>query len=191
MNDDVILRSSGALVFNSKNEILLMLRDDMPAWCIPGGDIDPGEDWLTGLTREIFEETGIARSAYPEPALIMSILHFNVEKQRITREAHLYKVNIDNFEPVLGDEGITLRFFSMDCIPKNLFTIQDQMISVGMDKILANDLGQTVQMNFYGPFKNLIDHPVSKWTGFDQWQNHPRVAEKRLAGTLRYDPSLS
>lgn len=189
MNDNIILRSSGALVFNSKNEILLMLRDDMPAWCIPGGDLDPGEDWLTGLTREIFEETGIANSAYPTPQFIMNIIHFSVEKQRVTREAHLYKVNIGDNQPILGDEGIEWRFFSIDCVPKNLFTIQDQMISVGMEKLIANDLGHDIQMNFYGSFKNLSDHPIPSWTGFDIWHNHPRVVAKRLAGTLRYDPT--
>lgn len=39
-------------------------RDDSREWTPPGGVIDQGESLLAGLTREVFEETGLEVSAW-------------------------------------------------------------------------------------------------------------------------------
>jgi 8-oxo-dGTP pyrophosphatase MutT (NUDIX family) len=50
--------SQGAVLENEKGEILLLkLKNDN--WVLPGGHLKKNEDWLTGLKREIYEETGI------------------------------------------------------------------------------------------------------------------------------------
>lgn len=53
--------SAGAIVFR-EDSVLLVQRGNEPAkgfWSIPGGVIKIGETIFEGLTREIFEETGI------------------------------------------------------------------------------------------------------------------------------------
>ncbi len=54
----------GALIYNSKKEILLTLRgqkakNERGTWEIPGGAVEYGETLETGLVREIKEELGI------------------------------------------------------------------------------------------------------------------------------------
>ena len=39
--------------------ILLVKRNDVPFWDLPGGTLEKNEDYLTCLKREAFEETGL------------------------------------------------------------------------------------------------------------------------------------
>jgi ADP-ribose pyrophosphatase YjhB (NUDIX family) len=46
-----------AILLNSNNQFLLLEKDG--AWMLPGGRLEPEENWEQGLKREIKEETGI------------------------------------------------------------------------------------------------------------------------------------
>lgn len=47
----VVLRDSG-------RDVLLHLRGDIRLWSLPGGGVEPGEDWDAAAVRETREETG-------------------------------------------------------------------------------------------------------------------------------------
>jgi len=52
----------GGLVLNSKGEVLVVKEKNGPIrgfWKIPGGMVDPGEDLVEAVKREVLEETGI------------------------------------------------------------------------------------------------------------------------------------
>ncbi len=49
--------SAKAVLFAGANKILL-LRKPGGVWDLPGGRLEAGEDWISGLVREIHEETG-------------------------------------------------------------------------------------------------------------------------------------
>jgi ADP-ribose pyrophosphatase YjhB (NUDIX family) len=58
------IKYSDNLVFNEKGQLLLLKRseviDFMPGhFALPGGHVDPGEDFETAAKRELFEESGI------------------------------------------------------------------------------------------------------------------------------------
>jgi 8-oxo-dGTP diphosphatase len=63
-------------------------RGGLVDWSTPGGVIDPGEDLLTGLTREVREETGLVVSEWHGP-----LYEIRVEAPdmgwRLRVEAHL------------------------------------------------------------------------------------------------------
>lgn len=57
-------RIAGVILIDPTGRLLLQLRDgntwiDPHRWCLPGGQIDPGEDPLTAAHRELWEETGL------------------------------------------------------------------------------------------------------------------------------------
>ena len=56
------LRSGvGVVILNDKNEVFVGKRIDNPIdkWQMPQGGVDPGEDYLPAMKRELLEETSI------------------------------------------------------------------------------------------------------------------------------------
>ena len=51
----------GVIILNSENKVFVGKRKDNPVnkWQMPQGGIDEGEDYLTAMKRELFEETSI------------------------------------------------------------------------------------------------------------------------------------
>lgn len=52
----------GAVVHDDRGRLLLVLRGRPPSagtWSLPGGRVEPGEDDVTAVTREVSEETGL------------------------------------------------------------------------------------------------------------------------------------
>ena len=49
---------TSAIVMNHAGELLVIQRDDTRTWAAPGGLLERGEEPLTGIAREVEEETG-------------------------------------------------------------------------------------------------------------------------------------
>lgn len=58
------------VIYNSQHEILLVenrRKNGELDWSTPGGVVDPGENAVQGLTREVREETGLVIKAWTAP----------------------------------------------------------------------------------------------------------------------------
>ena len=51
----------GVIILNNKNQVFVGKRKDNPVnkWQMPQGGVDVGENYITAMKRELFEETGI------------------------------------------------------------------------------------------------------------------------------------
>ena len=51
----------GIILLNNKNQVFVGKRKDNPGdkWQMPQGGVDEGEDFLTAMKRELYEETSI------------------------------------------------------------------------------------------------------------------------------------
>jgi len=74
-----------AAVVRRRGELLLVQQrypgDSHPYWGLPGGWVEPGEELLVGLERELHEETGLTLIRPPTLAFVLQIL-------RQTQEGH-------------------------------------------------------------------------------------------------------
>jgi ADP-ribose pyrophosphatase YjhB (NUDIX family) len=110
-----------AAVFDEKKErILLIRRADNGQWDVPGGYMEPGENFVEACAREVFEETGLRVqvirliSIYTDPHVLVAypdgnrwqlvILHF----EGLTQGGKLST----------GEETAELRFFTPGEIPQ-------------------------------------------------------------------------
>jgi len=102
----------GALIFNSRNEVLLIRTHKWSnKWGIPGGKIKAGETSEAALRREIQEETGLKISGI-RFALVQDCIH----SREFYKEAHFVLLNYTcraaarNPMVILNDEGYDFRW---------------------------------------------------------------------------------
>lgn len=105
----------GALVFNSKNEVLMIRTHKWSnLWGIPGGKIKFGETSEAALRRELLEETALKISNI-EFVLVQDCIH----SKEFYRDAHFVLLNYTcratgkNPEVKLNEEGREYRWLSL------------------------------------------------------------------------------
>jgi 8-oxo-dGTP pyrophosphatase MutT (NUDIX family) len=117
-------RSSSVVVFNDKQEILLVPREDARVWALPAGGLEPGETFEQAAIREVREETG-----------------YNIELGQLVGKywRSQYPKGGDRMQvfvgrAVSGDtsehdwESIDVRWFPLDALPKRLFKFSREHI---------------------------------------------------------------
>jgi phosphoglycolate phosphatase len=109
------LATVGALIFNSKNEALLIRTHKWSnLWGIPGGKIKWGETSENALRREILEETGLKISGI-KFVLVQDCIH----SKEFYRDAHFVLLNYTcrcagkNLRVKLNDEGCEFRWLKL------------------------------------------------------------------------------
>lgn len=127
----MLLPGVRALIFNSRGEILLQRRTDMPTWCLPSGSVELGETALEALKREVAEETSLAvleaepMGLYSGPT--QTVAYPNGDKIQCFSIAFL--VRRWQGEPRAdGIEGSEVRFFALDGLPPELTPIHARTI---------------------------------------------------------------
>lgn len=133
-NEKVIMVVAGAFVLDEKNRVLMQKRSDNGQWGFPGGFMELGENVQDTARREIYEETGLKLDElelfgiYSGPQYDktfsngdqVSLVHVLFICKRYSGE--LVESN---------DESIENKFYSLEELPKNIYTDH---------KMLADDL---------------------------------------------------
>lgn len=110
--DETVIRLK-AIIINNKDEILLGKCHN--TYQFPGGHLNPGEDFTTGLIREVKEETGIELTNIPNPFALIKTYSKNYKDTGKNRLNLIYfyffkgdyipdksKINLDEYE-ILGN----------------------------------------------------------------------------------------
>lgn len=100
-----------AAIFDAQGRVCLVRHGYVPGWSMPGGGIEPGEDALAAMIREVREETAIAVHGRP---LLHGIFH-------AAPRDHVVVYVVREFEvlgPRLPDrEIVESGFFATDALP--------------------------------------------------------------------------
>lgn len=97
--------------------LLVTRREDNHLWCLPGGGVDPGETWESGVIREVYEEVGLQvrverlLTAYSDPDVAI------VGKDGSTRTqifGACFLASVVAGEAGLSDEVVEVRWVDAD-----------------------------------------------------------------------------
>jgi ADP-ribose pyrophosphatase YjhB (NUDIX family) len=133
--------------------VLLLRRELFWLWDLPGGGVEPGEDWADAAIRETREETGyeIEVERMVGDYLCQSVYGRGDQLTRVFR-AHAVSGQAKRF----GLETSGLHWFPVTRLPRGVQSLQRQMIADALTDARE-------------PFERRIDFPV--------WQLQPaRVA---------------
>jgi 8-oxo-dGTP pyrophosphatase MutT (NUDIX family) len=106
-----------ALILDAAGQkVLLTRRADNGRWCLPGGQLEPGESAAEGCVREVLEETGLhARvtrlvGIYSSPDMVLEYADGN----RWQLVAFSFAAEVVSGEPGLSPETTAWGYFGRD-----------------------------------------------------------------------------
>lgn len=131
----------GIMVFNNEGKLLLGLRNDDASkadselheegtWTMPGGNIEYGETFEEAGIREAKEETGLDIKDL-EVICVQTDKNEFAHYVSVGMIAHSYEGNPKAMEP---DEIIKWDWFSLDCLPENIFSPSKKTIDCYLNK---------------------------------------------------------
>lgn len=154
-----------AIILNeTKTEVLLIKRRDVPVWVLPGGGIEPLEEAEIAAVREAFEETG----------LFVSVTRKTGEYTPINRLAsltHVFECQVLGGKLQTGDETKDTAFFPIQHLPESFFIIH----KTWLNDALTN--------------KELVKRPISEVTYLKlirYFFKHPSLVMRTLLSRLGF-----
>ena len=118
------MRPAALTIVKRKNQILLVLRSDVPVWVLPGGGIEENESPEETAKRETFEETGMQITDLKEVGLY-------TPKSALSSPIHVFTATPTEFciPDTPSSESRAVRFFSLERLPKNLFFLHATIVT--------------------------------------------------------------
>jgi len=111
----LIKRTSTYAVIQNKQGILLVTdRTSGGQWEFPGGGVDPGEDKIGALRREILEETGLHMDGKPSLVCEFTEYFFDLDSSHGWESTRSFYTVACKGSPALtgnGDDIVAARFF--------------------------------------------------------------------------------
>lgn len=81
-----------AIIPDEKKEQIILIQAPNGAWFLPGGEIEPGEDHLTALARELIEELGFTATIGPYLGQADEYFYSRHRDRHYYHPAYLYAV---------------------------------------------------------------------------------------------------
>ncbi|MBL6600757.1 MAG: NUDIX domain-containing protein [Alphaproteobacteria bacterium] len=142
-----------ALITDEAGRYLMQLRDDIPRiaypghWCLFGGAVEPGEDDLAGMRRELIEEL-----AFDPVGLIRSIdFEYSIPQHGVRiRRVAVFETTISDARKgsLVLNEGAEMRFM----------TVKDLL---SQDKVVPWDLCMVMMHANVLPYPDLLSSSPS------------------------------
>jgi len=121
--DDTKIAAGVLVKCRKTNKVLLLLRaegEHSGTWAMISGGIDKGEDILTGLKREIFEETKIDANA-KETKIEFTFKEEIVNNVKNSKFYYYEGFTESEFTPILNHENKEYGWYSKDELPSPLY----------------------------------------------------------------------
>ncbi len=112
MSDAELIPCVGAIVLDGDGRILLIRRANPPAqglWSLPGGRVEPGEDWPAACERELHEETGLRATV---DRLVGEVRRDSPHGGIYVIRDYLMTLHPGDLTPTAGDDALAAAWFA-------------------------------------------------------------------------------
>jgi 8-oxo-dGTP diphosphatase len=140
-----------AVIFQEKT-LLLILRQDVPIWVLPGGGIEDGETPEDAAIREVWEETGLKVKIERQIAEYTPI-------NRLSAKTYLFECRTIEGTLTPSSESKKLAFFPLDNLPPNLFQVHREWLKDALEGNLEVIRKPLSQVTYWNLFKYLLHSP--------------------------------
>ncbi|MBU0731901.1 NUDIX domain-containing protein [Patescibacteria group bacterium] len=134
------VKSVGAVIINSKNEVLIMFQKQNRYWELPKGKTEPGENEMETLRREIEEETGLSDLEVFEDARNSFSYKFTLHGHLINKRNVYYIARVKNSKVKLSHEHLDYKWVGIEEVNK-LFKHKNQKVLVNKVKDYLKEHG--------------------------------------------------
>lgn len=146
--------SVSAVIFrNDLKQVLLIKRQDVPVWALPGGGIEEGETIEETAIREVKEETGLT------VAIKRKVGEFH-PKNKLTKLTHLFECTPVSGELTLSDETRDVQYFDVDHLPTLMPPPYFEWIEDALKNLKTPIVKTTQSVTYFVLIKKLARHPV-------------------------------
>ena len=91
--------SSGGVVLNNDNHVLILRRKQEGTWVLPKGKMEPGETLVQTAIREVQEETGLADlKVIREIGLVRYVFLWRPDNKNYNKTVHYFLMQINGTE---------------------------------------------------------------------------------------------
>lgn len=144
-----------AIVTNDTNEILLVQRQDVPVWVLPGGGIEANETAEIAVIRETFEETGMRVEVRDHIATYSPVNKFSAHTHLFV----CYPTTNDRSFSLQSEEVSDVRFFPLCKLPSKLFPIHQALIDEWIRTESIPILRPLSEASYPALLKLIFSHP--------------------------------
>ncbi len=157
---EVVARSAVRLLLLSPNRELLLVHyvtpdTDEDFWCTPGGALDPGEDDVAAVTRELREELGFEMGERALGTVAGTRSHIFVigDGRTFHQSERFYRMDVDAFEPV--PQGLSdferrairgMRWWPLDELRTTTETVSPRRLADLVETIMSGEATGPIDM---------------------------------------------
>ncbi len=141
------------VIFNQdRSQVLLVKRQDVPVWVLPGGGVEEGENSSDAVIREVLEETGLTVTIVRKVAEYTPI-------NNLARFTEIYECAHLEGSLQKGPETRAIQFFPIKQLPKNLFFVHEEWLQDAF-KNLSNPIQRPLNnVTYWNLAKYFLRHP--------------------------------
>lgn len=143
----------GVVLNETKTHVLLVKRQDVPVWVLPGGGVDQGESSHQAVIREVLEETGLEVIVTRKVAEYTPI-------NRLARFTEIYECHPIKGSLTQGPETRDVAYFPVDELPSNLFFLHREWLLEALKQSPYTIIRPLNNVTYWNFVKYFIKHPL-------------------------------
>ncbi len=153
------------IIFNQERaEVLLVKRQDVPVWVLPGGGVESDENSGDAVVREVLEETGLRVKVIRKSAEY-------IPTNNLTRLTEVFECAPIEGELQKGPETSAISFFPINQLPQNFFFLHEEWL-------------QDTLKNHPGILQKHLKH-ITYWNLAKYFLKHPTWVIRFLATLVK------